>query len=90
MVTNTKSTNHPSKVERPLGSVYIVPYVNGVSEKFKCIGNHYNIRVIFKTRHILRSSVMKTWPKRDLQQRTQRVYNTPCKCGRSYIDGTGM
>jgi hypothetical protein len=33
--------------------VYI-PYVKGVSEKFECIGNWYNIRNIFKTKHTLK------------------------------------
>jgi hypothetical protein len=34
-------------------SVYI-PYVKGVSEKFKHIENQYNIRTIFKTKHTLK------------------------------------
>jgi hypothetical protein len=38
------------KRKKPLGFVYI-PYVKGVSEEFKCIGNQYNIRIIFKTKH---------------------------------------
>jgi hypothetical protein len=42
-----------NKEEKPLGSVYI-SYMKGVSEKFKLIGNHYNIRTIFKTKHTLR------------------------------------
>jgi hypothetical protein len=58
-VINSKGSSHPSTEEKPLGSVYI-PYVKGVSEKFKRIGNRYNIRTIFKTKHKLRSSLMKT------------------------------
>jgi hypothetical protein len=38
--------------------VYI-PYVKGVSEKIKYIGNRYNIRAIIKTKHTLRSSLTK-------------------------------
>jgi predicted GIY-YIG superfamily endonuclease len=68
--------------------VYI-PYVKGVSEKFKCIGNRYNIRTIFKTKHTLSSSRMKTRPERDQQQTAQCVYSIPCECGRSYIGETG-
>jgi hypothetical protein len=34
----------------PLGYVYI-PYVKGVSEKFKRIGNRYNVRTIFRMKH---------------------------------------
>jgi hypothetical protein len=43
-----------NKEEKLLGSVYI-PYVKGVSEKFKCIGNQYNTRMIFRNKHTLRS-----------------------------------
>jgi hypothetical protein len=56
------------KEQKPLDSVCI-PYVKGVSEKFKRIGNPYNIRTIFKTEHTLRSSLTKTRPERDPQQR---------------------
>jgi hypothetical protein len=63
--------------------------VKGVPEKFKLIGNHYNIRKIFQTRHTLRSTLMKTRPERDLQQTAQCVYSSPCECGRSYIAETG-
>jgi hypothetical protein len=49
-VINPKGTRHPKTEEKPLGSVYI-PYVKGVSEKFKRIGNRYNIRTIFRKKH---------------------------------------
>jgi hypothetical protein len=74
--------------EKPLGSVYI-PHVKGVSEKFKHIGNRYNIRTIFRTKHTIRSSLMQTKSKRDPQQTAQCVYSIPCECGRSYIGKTG-
>jgi hypothetical protein len=63
--------------------------VKGVSEKFKHVGNRYNIRTFFKTKHTLRSSLMKTRPERDLQQTAQCINNIPCECGRSYIGETG-
>jgi hypothetical protein len=62
-----------------------VPYVKGDSEKFKCIGNWYNIRMIFRTKHTLRSSLMR---ERDPQQMSQCVYSIPWECGRSYIGET--
>jgi hypothetical protein len=51
----------PEEEERkkPLGLVFI-PNVKGISEKFKRIGNRYNIRTVFKTKHTLRSSLMRT------------------------------
>jgi hypothetical protein len=87
-VINSKGSSRPNKEEKPLGSVYI-PYMNGVSEKFKRIGNRYNIRNILKTKHTLRSSFMETRLERDRQQTAQCVYSIPCECGRSYIAETG-
>jgi hypothetical protein len=60
-----------------------------VSEKLKRIGNRYNIRTIFKTKHTLSSSLMKTRPERHPQQTAQYIYSIPCECGRSYIGETG-
>jgi hypothetical protein len=62
--------------------------MEGVSENFKLIGNHY-IRKIFQTRHTLRSTLIKTRPERDPQQTAQCVYSSPCEGGRSYIAETG-
>jgi hypothetical protein len=62
--------------------VYI-PYVKGVSEKFK------RIRMIFRIKRLLRRSLTKTRPERDLQQTAQCVYSIQCECGRSYIGETG-
>jgi predicted GIY-YIG superfamily endonuclease len=45
--------------------------------------------MIFKTKHNLRSSLMKTRPERDPLQTTQCIYSIPCECGRSYIGKTG-
>jgi hypothetical protein len=86
-VINSKGSSRLNEEQKPLGSVYI-PYVKGVSEKFKRIGNRYNIRKIFKTKHTLRSSLMKTRPERDPLQTAQCFYSIPCECGRSYIGET--
>jgi hypothetical protein len=63
--------------------------VKGVSEKFKYIANQYNIRTIFKTKHNLRSSLMKTRQERDPQQTAQCIYSIHCECDRSGIVETG-
>jgi hypothetical protein len=31
----------------------VIPNVKGISDQFKCIGNKYNIKTIFKTKHTL-------------------------------------
>jgi hypothetical protein len=51
-VINSKGSIHLNKEQKPLGSVYI-PYVKGISEKFKCTGNRY-IMTIFRTKHTLK------------------------------------
>jgi hypothetical protein len=76
------------KEEKSMGSVYI-PYAKGISEKLRCIGNRYNIRTIYKTKHTLRNSLKKTRPERDPQQTAQCICSIPLECGRSYIGETG-
>lgn len=46
---NSKGSSHPSKAENRLGSLYIT-HVKCVSQKFKNIGNRYNIK-IFRAKH---------------------------------------
>jgi hypothetical protein len=72
---NSKGRSCPSEV-KSLGTVYI-PYVKGVSEKFKCIENRYNIRTIFRTKHNVRSSLKKTRPERYLQQMAESFIAFP-------------
>jgi hypothetical protein len=77
-------SNRPSSDTIYKGTVIIL-YVKGISENFRCIGNCFNVRTIFKTKHILCGTSMKTGPVRDAQQTKQCVYNIPCDCGRCYI-----
>jgi hypothetical protein len=62
--------------------------MKGISETFKHTWNQCNIRMLFKTKHTLWSSFMKTRPERDLLEVAQCVYSFPCECGRSYIRET--
>jgi hypothetical protein len=87
-VINSKGCSRLTEERKPLGSVYI-PYVKGVSEKFRRIGNRYNIRTILKTKHSLRSSLMRTRPERNPLHGAQGIYSIPCECGKSYISETG-
>jgi hypothetical protein len=80
--------NSKNKEKNPLGSLYI-PYVKGISEKFKRTGNRCNIRRIFRTKHTLTSSPVKIRPERNQQQTTQCICSIRCGCGRSYTGETG-
>jgi hypothetical protein len=57
--------NGPEKEERPLRPVFI-PYLKDISEKFEYINNRY-IRAVFETKHILRSSLMRTRPESSMK-----------------------
>jgi hypothetical protein len=80
-------SNRPSSDTIYQGSV-IIPYVKGISKKFRHIGNHFNIRTIFKTKHTLCVTLTKIGLVRGAQQMKQCVYNISCDCGRCYISET--
>jgi hypothetical protein len=65
-----------------------IRHVKGISKKLRCIGNCFNVSIIFKTKHTLQGTLMKTVPVREAQQMKQCVYNIPCDCGRCYIGKT--
>jgi hypothetical protein len=70
--------NHKSY--KALG-VCVYSLCKGVSETFKCIRNQYNIRMIFRTKHDLRSSLMKTRLARDKKTIRVEFYSMPCEYG---------
>jgi hypothetical protein len=63
--------------------------VKDISEKFKCVGNYYNIRTIFTTEPTLWGSFFSNRPERNSQQTAHCSCNIPCECGRSYVGETG-
>jgi hypothetical protein len=83
---------NPSRSNRPSDTVcqgmVIVPYVKSISEKFRQIGKHFNVRTIFKTKYTFCGTLMKIRPAIDSQQTKQCVHSIPCECGRCYIDET--
>jgi hypothetical protein len=86
-IIRSKGNSQKKEEEKNLGTVYI-PYVKDISETFKRIWNQYNIRSVFKTKHTLASSLVRTRAKRDSQRTAQCVDCIPCECGRSYIGET--
>jgi predicted GIY-YIG superfamily endonuclease len=55
---------------------------------FTRIGNRFSLRTIFKTKHTLRGTLMKTGSVTDAQKTKQCVYSIPCDCGKCYIGET--
>jgi hypothetical protein len=82
------SARYRPSSDRVYQGTVVIPYVKGISEKFRHIGNRFDLRTIFKTKHTLRGTLMKTGPVRDAQQRKQCVYSIPCNCGGCYISET--
>jgi hypothetical protein len=87
VVNRSEGNDHSRKEVKPIGSAFI-PYMKGISEKFRCISYGSIIRTIFETRHTLRSILMSTRPGRALHNIAHCVYNIHCECGRNYIGET--
>jgi hypothetical protein len=49
--------NRPSS-DRVYQGTPVIPYVKGISEKSRRIGNRFNLRTIFKTKLTLRATLM--------------------------------
>jgi hypothetical protein len=88
VINNTGGKNRLRNEVKPIGSA-VIPYVKGISDKFNRIGNRYNIRTIFKTKHKIRNTLMRTRPTSDPHLTAHCIYNIPCKFGRSYVGGKG-
>jgi predicted GIY-YIG superfamily endonuclease len=84
----TGKKNYPSIQSKEACTIFI-PYVKGISDMFKRIGNKYNIKTIFKTEHTLRNVFVRTKPDTKSQQQIKHcIYSIPCECGRRYIGET--
>lgn len=67
----------------------VIPYVRGLSEKIRRIGNDYNVRTAIRTTNTIRSMLTKTKPDNENQRTKNCIYKVPCECGKSYIGETG-
>lgn len=73
----------------PLSTV-VIPYIKGVSEKFRHSRNQYNIRTVSKTSPTLRCPFVMTRPGINLLDTRHCVcYIIPYECGWSYIGQMG-
>jgi hypothetical protein len=69
--------------------VLSIPYIREISEKFKRIGERFNIKTVFKTKCISGNFLRRTKPIIGTLDKSQCVYRTPCECGREHIGETG-
>ncbi|XP_045477895.1 uncharacterized protein LOC123683043 [Harmonia axyridis] len=66
----------------------VIPYVRGLSEKLRRIGNRYGVRTAFQTKNTVRANLTKVKPDNENQRTKNCIYEIPCECGRSYIGET--
>jgi hypothetical protein len=69
-------------------AIVIIPYVKGISEKFRRIGKSFNVKTILKAKDTFHGTIMKSGPVRYAQQTKQCVYNIPRECDRCYVGET--
>jgi hypothetical protein len=81
-------SGHPEERRKPLDITFI-PYMKGISEKFRHRGNCFNIKIVIETKHMLTGMFMRTGPVRSSHQTANCVYSTLCGCGRNYFGETG-
>jgi hypothetical protein len=65
--------------ENKLGCEICIPYIRGLSEKFKRIGEKFNIKTVFKSKYTLGNFLRKTKPNIDTMDKSQCVYRIPCE-----------
>jgi hypothetical protein len=86
-VLKSRGNSHLREKKKAL-SIVSIPSVRSISEKFKCMGNCYNISTIFKTTNPLRSLIMKTRAKRDPKQIPHCIHSISCECRRNLVGET--
>jgi hypothetical protein len=75
------------KNEKTLINSVFIPYVKGISEKFKLIRNCYIIKAFSKTEHTVGSFLMRTRP--EISQQTADCVNICCECGKTCVGEMG-
>jgi hypothetical protein len=84
-INKSGKKNYPITQSKAVCTV-VIPYVKGILEKFKCIGNKYNIKTLSKIKHTVRNIFVQTKPDIKSQQQIKNcIYGILCECGRRYI-----
>jgi hypothetical protein len=78
-LTILKSVRSSHSSQTTYQSIFIIPHVRDISEKFKHTGNRLNVWTRFKSKQSLHGTLMKTGPITEAKQMKQCVYNIPCE-----------
>ena len=77
-----------TEIKQPIVTT-VIPYIKGIADKLRRIGNKYNVRTAFKSTETLREKLTKTKPFNETQSTMNCIYKIPCECERVYIGETG-
>ncbi|XP_063216176.1 uncharacterized protein LOC134527430 [Bacillus rossius redtenbacheri] len=84
----SNKTLKPTETDKPAGTL-VIPYVQGLSEKIRHLGNKYGLKTAFRSKSTIKSIVTKVKPATEKLQTHNCVYQIPCECGHVYIGETG-
>ena len=74
--------------KQPSITTNIIPYIPGISEKIKRVGDKFQVKTVFKTENTMRSILTQTKPKNEEQSSKNCIYSIPCVCGKYYTGET--
>lgn len=87
-IINKKPRYRKKKVDSDNKLVCVIS-IRGISEKFKRIGEIFNIKTVFKTKYTLGNFLRKTKHNIDTLDKSQCIYGIPCECGRECFGEIG-
>lgn len=83
----TRERNPPDK-KKEFKDMVIIPYVAGLSEAIRRVGEEVGIKTVFSATDTLKKRLTHVKPK-SKQRDKDVIYKIPCECGAQYIGETG-
>ena len=87
--TREKTSTRLSSTEDDNIKTLVLPYIPQLSEKLTLTCKHLPVRIVFSSKHTLRSSLSRVKPPICPEERVGVIYSIPCSCGKVYIGETG-
>jgi predicted GIY-YIG superfamily endonuclease len=89
IIEKTFKQKSSTQKEKEKPHTYItIPYIQGLSEEIKRVGQKYNIHTSFKNRNTLKEHLVHVKPPNITMDETDVVYNIPLEDGKSYVGET--
>ena len=84
-----KTSTRLSSTEEDNIKTLVLPYIPQLSEKITLTCKHLPVRIVFSSKHTLRSSLSRVKPPICPEEWVGVIYSIPCSCGKVYIGETG-